>query len=247
MGKLGDTYASANVPFVVDSNDGKVYIKDAVIQDAAITTAKIGDLQVDTLKIAGNAVTTSSIYSADFVNLIHYADSTSPANLRYTLDGASSYDAKALLLNDSNVNPVSGVYRPHMSMGGFINNGGKVSIAINFNAAIKSKLNSQSLSIILQPYLYIYRYFTYRSLIRLPIIRISGDACFNTPFEIPYAANSVYTATLDGSYTARLFINTFDFAVDHNFTTAGVGSNDAEYLTYCFYRGIRCAVTHYKR
>ena len=44
VGKLGDTYASANVPFVVDSNDGKVYIKDAVIQDAAITTAKIGDL-----------------------------------------------------------------------------------------------------------------------------------------------------------------------------------------------------------
>lgn len=45
-------------PFIV--NNGTVYIANAVIQDASITNAKIKNLSVDTLKIAGNAVTVPS-------------------------------------------------------------------------------------------------------------------------------------------------------------------------------------------
>ena len=244
---LAVTGAKIDNATIKSANIGIGEIETANIDTAAITSAKIQDLSVDTLKIAGNAVTTSSIYSGDFVNLIHYADSTSPATLRYTLDGATTADAKALLLNDPNVHPISGVYQPHMSMSTSVATGDKFSIAVNFNAAIKSKVNSQSLSIVLQPRLYIYNYFSFKNSITLPVIRISGDACFNTPFEIPYAANAIYTVPVGGSYTAKLIISTPDFAVDHYFTTAGVGPNDAEYLTYCFYRGIRCSFTQYKR
>lgn len=58
--------AAAVIPFEVTG--GKVYIKSAVIQDASITSAKIGTAAVDTLKIAGNAVTVpaaaTGVYSA---------------------------------------------------------------------------------------------------------------------------------------------------------------------------------------
>ena len=64
VGNLGDTYASANVPFVVDSNDGKVYIKDAVIRDAAITTAKIEEASIDTLRIQGGALSLNNHYKS---------------------------------------------------------------------------------------------------------------------------------------------------------------------------------------
>ena len=61
VGKLGDTYASANVPFIVDSNTGKVHIKDAVIQDAAITTAKIDDAAITSSKIGFAEIDTAHI------------------------------------------------------------------------------------------------------------------------------------------------------------------------------------------
>lgn len=47
------------IPFIVKTTGSNVgvYIKSAFIEDASITRAKIGDAEVDTLKIAGNAVT----------------------------------------------------------------------------------------------------------------------------------------------------------------------------------------------
>lgn len=60
------THSSTNVveaPFMVSG--GKVYIKSAVIQDASITSAKIGSAAVDTLKIAGNAVTVPVIATSN--------------------------------------------------------------------------------------------------------------------------------------------------------------------------------------
>jgi hypothetical protein len=58
------------VPFtVLTTTDGAgnppgVYMDSAFIKNASITTARIADLAVDTLKIAGNAVTIPSFYSA---------------------------------------------------------------------------------------------------------------------------------------------------------------------------------------
>jgi hypothetical protein len=45
------------VPFAVE--DGTVFITSALIKDASILTAKIGDLQVTTLKVANNAISTT--------------------------------------------------------------------------------------------------------------------------------------------------------------------------------------------
>lgn len=62
---------NANIPFFVLTTptviDGVTipagtYMKKAFIHDASITTAKIGNAQVDTLKIAGQAVTVSSVF-----------------------------------------------------------------------------------------------------------------------------------------------------------------------------------------
>ena len=61
IGKVTDTYASENVPFVVDSNDGKVYIKSAMIAEASIGIAQIIDLSVSVAKIQDLAVTTAKI------------------------------------------------------------------------------------------------------------------------------------------------------------------------------------------
>ena len=52
---LDGTPGNANHPFVVTG--GAVYIRQAFIKDADITRAKIQDLAVDTLKIAGDSVT----------------------------------------------------------------------------------------------------------------------------------------------------------------------------------------------
>ena len=59
------------VPFIVTTttdttgNPAGVYIKDAFIKNASITAAKIGDASVDTLKIAGNAVTQPVVVVSD--------------------------------------------------------------------------------------------------------------------------------------------------------------------------------------
>lgn len=52
---IGKAGSSDNYPFEVSG--GVVYMKNALIQNAAITTAKIADLSVDTIKIANQAVT----------------------------------------------------------------------------------------------------------------------------------------------------------------------------------------------
>jgi hypothetical protein len=58
---IADRFAFCNTfgtgtafPFIIDS--GTVYIASAMIKDASITTAKIGNAQVDTLQIKGQAV-----------------------------------------------------------------------------------------------------------------------------------------------------------------------------------------------
>jgi len=50
---------ASTAPFIVSSNT--VFIKDAMIQDAAITSAKIGSLAVDTARIANLAVTNAKL------------------------------------------------------------------------------------------------------------------------------------------------------------------------------------------
>lgn len=53
---------ASTAPFIVSSNT--VFIKDAMIQDAAITTAKIASLAVDEARIASSAVTNAKIGNA---------------------------------------------------------------------------------------------------------------------------------------------------------------------------------------
>ncbi|OGU09127.1 MAG: hypothetical protein A2075_12445 [Geobacteraceae bacterium GWC2_58_44] len=65
-----DNAATVQVPFIVDN--GAVYMSNAMIKNAAITTAKIadaaitaakiGEAQVETLKIKGNAVTIQKVW-----------------------------------------------------------------------------------------------------------------------------------------------------------------------------------------
>ncbi len=52
---VNETNGQVNAPFVVQN--GQTFIRDAFIADASIGTAKIKDLAVDTLKLAGYAVT----------------------------------------------------------------------------------------------------------------------------------------------------------------------------------------------
>jgi hypothetical protein len=60
---LSGTNSDNNYPFVVTG--GVCYIKNAVIQNGAITTVKIGDAQITEAKIANLAVTTAKIKDAN--------------------------------------------------------------------------------------------------------------------------------------------------------------------------------------
>ena len=59
---IGRTNADRVKPFVISG--GVVYIDSTVIQDAAITNAKIGFAEITTLKIAGEQITVPRFYSA---------------------------------------------------------------------------------------------------------------------------------------------------------------------------------------
>lgn len=74
----GPTKLTPKVPFIVTTADtvsgsevipAGVYIQDAFIKNASITSAKIGDAAVQTLKIAGNSVMTG-VFDSGFSNSV---------------------------------------------------------------------------------------------------------------------------------------------------------------------------------
>ncbi len=93
------------VPFIVTTtadasgNPAGVYIKDAFIKNASITKAKIKDAAVDTLKIAGNAVTVP-VFSSGYIDRGTFSpDETVLLSMPFTIDGLDFGELAGVIVN----------------------------------------------------------------------------------------------------------------------------------------------------
>lgn len=108
---------SPKVPFIVTTttdgagNPPGAYIQDAFIRNASITAAKIGDASVDTLKIAGNAVTQPVVVTSDSYQAVSTNSSSFTTVLTASID-MGSFNAGTMSL------VVMFSYKPVNSSGG---------------------------------------------------------------------------------------------------------------------------------
>ena len=117
--------SSNTAPFIVDS--GVVYIDDARIRnaaittariaDAAISTAKIGDAQITTAKIANANITTALIGTAQITTALIADAQITDAKITGTLD---SNKINADTLNVKHFDNVSTNIKSHLSSGAFV-------------------------------------------------------------------------------------------------------------------------------
>ena len=251
VGKLGDTYASANVPFVVDSNDGKVYIKDAVIQDAAITTAKIGDLQVDTLKIAGNAVSVSKSIDANSVNMIIYPDNTSNiTKYRKHTTQSSTATVKDLQLNGTNTTtlflPSLYLFASELTTGttAYIN------VTVNATIGMQTRDSSRNYMVTFVPFIDVYKNNINLGIVDLAPVSVQATSCFSSPVEYAYSAIKDFRILSSdiATYQYRLFLKATSYTVDQDLSAfVSASSTNAAILFAGWIRSPSMTLTMLKR
>lgn len=130
-GTLTNTPAAANMPFIV--SNGTTYIKNAAIQDAAITNAKIGALAVDTAKIADAAITNAKINTLDAAKI-------TTGILSASRIGALSIESDKIAADAITVNkiPIQELTRTFYYKSGTI-----AGLATSYSATISLKANEQ--------------------------------------------------------------------------------------------------------